>query len=60
MPSQLNSPGDREIIRASIGKSRLDLWRLQRDLHDTVLISHETILQSRKLIAKADDVLARR
>jgi hypothetical protein len=61
MPSQpLNSPSDRKTIRASIVKSRLDLWRLQRDLHDTVLLSHQTILQSRELIAKVDEALARR
>jgi hypothetical protein len=61
MPSQpLHSPIDREIIRASILESRLDLWRIQRDLHDTVLASYETILQSREFIAKADNTLARR
>jgi hypothetical protein len=41
-------------------ESRLDLWRIQCDLHDTVLASHETILQSREFIAKADNTLARR
>ena len=50
---------DRETIRASILKSRLDLCRLQRDLHDTVLMSQLTILQSRELIAKVDEALAR-
>ena len=61
MPSQpLRSPSERETIRASILKSRLDLWRLQCDLHDTVLLSHTTIFQSRKLITKVDEVLARR
>ncbi len=60
MPSQpLHSPGDREIIHASIRKSRLDLQRLQRDLHDTVLMSQRTIFQSRELIAKVDAVLVR-
>jgi hypothetical protein len=56
----LDSPSDRKIIHASILKSRFDLWRLQRDLHDTVLISRQTILQSRELIAKVDEALARR
>jgi hypothetical protein len=61
MPSQpLHSPSDRETVRGSILKSRLDLWRIQCDLHDTVLLSHTTILQSRKLIAKIDKALARR
>ncbi len=61
MPSQpLHSPSDRAIILASILKSRRDLWQLQRDLLDTVSLTHATILQSRELIAKADDVLARR
>ncbi len=61
MPSQpLHSPTDREIIHASILKSRRDLWQLQRDLHDTFLISCETILESRELIAKIDEILTRR
>jgi hypothetical protein len=61
MPSQpLHFPSERETIVASISKSRRDLWRLQRDLHDTVLLSHSTILQSRELIAKVDEALARR
>ena len=61
MPSQsLNPPLDCETIHASILKSRLDLWRLQRDLHDTVLLSHLTILQSRELMAKVDEALAGR
>jgi hypothetical protein len=41
-------------------KSRRHLWQLQRDLHDTVLISQVTILQSRELIAKVDEALTRR
>ncbi len=61
MPSQpLHSPSDREIIRASILKSQRNLWQLQLDLHGIILTSHETILQSRKLIAKVDDGLTRR
>jgi hypothetical protein len=61
MPSQpLHPPSNRETIRASILKSRFDLWRLQRDLHNTVLISHVTISQSLELIAKIDEALARR
>ena len=56
----LHSPSDRDIIRASILKSRLDLWRLQCDLHDTVLLSHTTISQSLELIAKVDKALAPR
>ncbi len=60
MPSQpLHSPIDREIIRASILKSQRNLWQLQLDLNDIILTSHETILQSRKLIAKADEALTR-
>jgi hypothetical protein len=34
MPSQPLNSRDCEIIHASILESRLDLWRLQRDLHD--------------------------
>ncbi len=61
MPSQpLSDTSDRDIIRASILKSRLDLWRLQCDLHDTVFISHTTISQSLELIAKVDKALAPR
>jgi hypothetical protein len=61
MPSQpLHAPSDRETIRDSILKSRFDLWRLQCDLHDTVLISHTAILQSQELIAEVDEALARR
>ena len=56
----LHSPSDRDTIVACILKSRRDLWRLQCDLHDTVLLSHSTILQSRELIAKVDEALARR
>ncbi|MFY9838597.1 MAG: hypothetical protein WAK55_19410, partial [Xanthobacteraceae bacterium] len=58
MPSQpLNSPSDREIISASILKSRRHLRQLQGDLHDTVLRSQVTILQTQELITKADELL---
>ena len=57
-PSEL--PSEREAIHASILKSRLDLQRLQCDLHDTVWRSRKTISQSLNLIAKADEVLARK
>ena len=61
MPSQpLHSPSDREIIHASILKSRLDLSRLQHDLHDTVLKTRTTIFRSLELIATVDKALARR
>jgi hypothetical protein len=61
MPGQLlHSPSDRETIRTSILKSRLQLWQLQCDLHDSVLTSRETISQSLDLIARADEALARR
>jgi hypothetical protein len=60
MPRQpLNSPSDRETIRASILKSRLHLRQLQCDLRDTVLKSRETISQSLDLIAKVDEALTR-
>ena len=60
MPDQpLHFPSERETILASILKSRLDLQRLQCDLHDTVLRSRETISQSLDLIAKIDKALAR-
>ena len=56
MPSQpLHFPSKREIILASILKSRFELWRLERDLHDTVLRSRETISQSLDLIARVDE-----
>jgi len=55
MPDQ---PFERETIVASILKSRLDLRRLQCDLHDTVFRSRETISQSLDLIAKVDEALA--
>jgi len=59
MPDQLlHLPSERETILASILKSRLDLRRLQSDLHDTVSRSRKTISQSLDLIAKADEVLA--
>ena len=55
MPDQpLHFPTERETVLASILKSRLDLRRLQCDLHDTVLRSRETISQSQDLIAKVD------
>jgi len=53
-------PSERETILASILKSRLDLQRLQFDLHDTALRSRETISLSLDLIAKVDEALARR
>ena len=54
----LHFPSERETIVATILKSRLDLQRLERDLHDTVLRSRETISQSLDLIAKVDEALA--
>ena len=61
MPDQpLHFPSERETVVASILKSRHHLWQLQCDLHDTVLSSHRTIFQSRELIAKVDEALARR
>ena len=60
MPDQpLHFPNDRETVVASILKSRLHLWQLQCDLHDTALRSRETISQSLDLIAKVDEALAR-
>jgi hypothetical protein len=60
MPDQpLYFPSERETIVGSILKSRLDLCRLEYDLHDTVLRSCETISQSLDLIAKVDEALAR-
>ena len=59
MPDQpLHFPSERETIVATILKSRLDLQRLERDLHDTVLQSRETISQSLDLIARIDEALA--
>ena len=59
MPSQpLHFPSERETILASILKSRLHLWQLQCDLHDTVLRSRKMISQSLDLIAKTDEALA--
>jgi hypothetical protein len=55
----LHFPSEREAIVASILKSRLHLWQLQCDLHDTALRSRETISQSLDLIAKIDEALAR-
>jgi hypothetical protein len=49
---------DRETIVASIQKSRLHLWQLQCDLHDTAFRSRKTISQSLDLIAKIDEALA--
>src|SRR5262249_5622275 len=61
MPDQLlHLPSERETILASILKSRLDLRRLQSDLHDTVSRSRKTISQSLDVIAKADEVLAQK
>jgi len=61
MPSQpIHFPSERETIVASILKSRLDLQRLQCDLHDTVLRSREAISRSQDLIAKVDEALARK
>jgi hypothetical protein len=61
LPDQpLHFPSERETIRASILKSRLDLQRLQHDLQDTVLRSRETISRSQDLIAKVDEALARK
>ena len=57
-PSEL--PSECETVLASILKSRLDLQRLQYDLHDTVSRSRETISQSLDLIAKVDEVLAQK
>ena len=54
----LHFPSERETIVASILKSRLDLQRLERDLHDTAWRSRETISQSLDLIAKIDEALA--
>ena len=54
----LHFPSERETIVASILKSRLDLQRLERDLHDTAWRSRETISQSLDLIAKVDEALA--
>jgi hypothetical protein len=59
MPDQpLHFPSERETIVGSILKSRLHLWQLECDLHDTVLHSRETISQSLDLIAKVDEALA--
>jgi hypothetical protein len=59
MPHQpLHFPSERETIVASILKSRLHLWQLECDLHDTALRSRETISQSLELIAKIDAALA--
>ena len=55
-PSEL--PSERETVLASILKSRLDLQRLQCDLHDTVSRSRDVISQSLDLIAKVDEALA--
>ena len=60
MPEQpLHFPSERETVVASILKSRLDLRRLQCDMHDTVSRSRGTISQSLDLIAKVDEVLVR-
>jgi hypothetical protein len=57
-PSEL--PSERETVLASILKSRLDLRRLQCDIHDTVSRSRKTVSQSLDPIAKVDEVLARK
>ena len=49
----LHFPSERETILASILRSRLHLYQLEYDLHDTVLHSREMISQSLDLIAKA-------
>jgi hypothetical protein len=60
MPGQpLHFPSERETIPASIVKSRFDLWRLEYDMHDTVMRSRDTISQSLDLIAKVDEALTR-
>ncbi len=51
---------EREIILASILKSHHDLYQLQCELHETLLRARETVSQSRQVIAKADEALARR
>jgi hypothetical protein len=56
MPGQLRFPNERETVLASILKSRLHLYELERDLHDTVSRSCETISQSLDLIARADAI----
>jgi hypothetical protein len=59
MPDQpLHFPSKRETIVASILKSRLHLWQLQCDLHDTTWRSRKVISQSLDLIAKVDEALA--
>ena len=61
MPDQpLHFPSERETVVTSILKSRLDLRRLQFDLHNTISLSREMISRSLDLIAKADKVLARK
>ena len=54
----LRFPSERETIVACTLKSRLHLWQLQCDLHDTVSRSREVISQSLDLIAKTDEALA--
>ena len=54
----LRFPSERETVVASIVKSRLHLWQLQCDLHDTAFRSRKTISQSLDLIAKTDEALA--
>jgi hypothetical protein len=61
MPDQpLHFPSEREAIVASVLKSRLHLRQLQCDLHETASRSRATISQSLDLIAKVDEVLARK
>lgn len=56
----LHFPSERELILASILKSRSDLRQIQCDLYETFLRTCETISLSRELIAKADKALAGR
>ncbi len=51
---------EREVVLASILKSRLDLHQLKCNLHDTFLRTRETVSQSQDLIAKINGILARR
>jgi hypothetical protein len=60
MPEQpLHFRSERETILATILKSRLDLRRLQFDLHHTIFLSRKTISQSLDFIAKTDKALER-
>jgi hypothetical protein len=60
MPDQpLHFTSERETVLASILESRLHLSRLESDMHETVLRSHEMISQSLGLIARANEALTR-